>query len=1055
MGETPLMRAAMQGDLDEVRKRIGECGQRDGSGATALMFAACYGHTQCVRVLIEHEGRLQDSEGKTALMCAVANGHLPCLKLLLCETTLCTTKRTDWAINNLEVRLGAHATALMLAAALGFSDAVEALVPTEAGIQDEYGRTALMTAAESGDLRSVQALVEREGGMRDTFGETALMRASASGNKTCLLPLTDRELRMQDKQGWTALMAAARAGKLECAQLLTTETGLQTSKQWLEIPAGATALMVAARTGHLNIVKLLKDQEAGMIDSDGNMALWYAIQGDDTTIMEYLADEESIAAEKRSTSRAPERSTGSSTRHGSSRRTSSRDSKHIKSPPSSAINGQLSERLANAWERVNRSERKLKNSTDLTSTLTPEKMYLHQSVARSYSLQRPIETPPDVTARSLRTRSLIRSRSPPGTSIERGEAASLMTFTTPQITLDLDADLRKALEAQDSLVDTLQTTLRTKDREIDLMRERLNTLMAQNSTYHAKLASYEDELYKKQQSMVDTTTYQQVLTDSRNKDAIIEALRANLDAKEKQIQTMQNELRTSHSCIAELQSIVTTSTLNQSRSKRDVESQELQARVLELETMLNRIQTDDTKRCIRARGEQQTIRTPRGTASFSGRASPSLLAQPLHITIPEASGLSLQEQAPTSPAHLTALMRAAKHGNQALVRDNISELMQQDSRGWTALMYAAKAGHPGCVQLLLSEGSIENDDERTALDIAEIEHRRASPEHAPRYARCLALLRNRGSGVLQLPSASITATFKEIGAITVEEESDDEPEEKSSVSFLTVGYQPIDSLYTVLRIIGRDSYGDIFEGKDRMNRHFAIKRVFYGSIPPAMQKLFKSEANRLMRLNHEGLLQYKEIRADPDSKSVFFITDVYTETLRDIIQKRKADKQPFTDLEIWSCLAQLSETLRYIHGNKVIVRDLRPENIVFTGNGNSKLLNYGLGHVFDQVSKNYITCDTLQYQAPEVIEGEKKCTDRADLWSLGIIAYELCTLQRPFVSEGVSDLCQLIISKAHAPIAGRPTELCLLIDELLRKTPAKRPKAQNVYRQVEAALHSK
>ncbi|ESU44607.1 Serine/threonine protein kinase [Giardia duodenalis] len=158
-GVTALMRAAEKGDVKAVRaliplqkgkKMIGDAyinGLRISNG-TALMMAAAHGHTEVVKLLVEHESGMQDKYGKTALIYAAENGHTDCIKLL---------------------------------------------VEKEAGMRDNYGWTALMNAAENNNLEHVKLLLEKEGGMKNSGGYTALMIAIKSNNVDCVRLLAKKE----------------------------------------------------------------------------------------------------------------------------------------------------------------------------------------------------------------------------------------------------------------------------------------------------------------------------------------------------------------------------------------------------------------------------------------------------------------------------------------------------------------------------------------------------------------------------------------------------------------------------------------------------------------------------------------------------------------------------------------------------------------------------------------------------------------------------------------------------------------------------------------------
>ena len=289
-GVTALMQAAEKGDVEIVKALVPLQKKRRTKGCininkvglckgTALMIAAVYGHTEVVRLLVEHEGGMQGADGRTALKWAAQNREVDCARLLMNHEK----DVTGW-------------TMLMCAAALGDTDMISQHLD-EKGQKDKEGQTALTIAAQNGREEAVKLLMEHEGsvsgwtrliysaylgnvstvidnlyerGRKDITGMTALMWAALIGHKDCAKLLIDYEGGMQDADGWTALMYAARENRINCVKLLLEkEGGLRASDEW-------TALMIATRNGHAECVELLLEREAGMQNKNGETALMKA-----------------------------------------------------------------------------------------------------------------------------------------------------------------------------------------------------------------------------------------------------------------------------------------------------------------------------------------------------------------------------------------------------------------------------------------------------------------------------------------------------------------------------------------------------------------------------------------------------------------------------------------------------------------------------------------------------------------------------------------------------------------------------------------------------------
>ncbi|TNJ28252.1 Kinase, NEK [Giardia muris] len=338
-GETALMKAIRRGHANCVAHLEGEIGIRGKYGRTTLMLAAEYGHANCIPLLNRELGK-QSRNGETALMRVAIKGHTSCVQPLLSEARKQLMEERKFTLNGNTFTFPPGTTALMLAAHYNRPEVVELLLPYEQGLKDSEGHTAkwhanssswrgdftrvrqlledegteripppkeqppLMVSAVTGDIEGIKQhldhvgyrdsngttalmmaagyghsdcipFLEREIGMRNNYGTTALMWAAITGHANCI-PLLEKELGMQDKKGCTALMFAARNGKTDCVRPLLSEAGEQAKKKWTGPIPGTTALMIAAHENYPEIVELLLPYEQGLKDSEGHTAEWYA-----------------------------------------------------------------------------------------------------------------------------------------------------------------------------------------------------------------------------------------------------------------------------------------------------------------------------------------------------------------------------------------------------------------------------------------------------------------------------------------------------------------------------------------------------------------------------------------------------------------------------------------------------------------------------------------------------------------------------------------------------------------------------------------------------------
>ena len=133
-------------------------------------------------------------------------------------------------------------------------------------------------------------------------------------------------------------------------------------------------------------------------------------------------------------------------------------------------------------------------------------------------------------------------------------------------------------------------------------------------------------------------------------------------------------------------------------------------------------------------------------------------------------------------------------------------------------------------------------------------------------------------------------------------------------------------------------------------------------------------------------------------------------------------------------------TLEYIHGRKVLHRDIKVSNIFLTGNNTVKLGDFGISKVLDATYDQAQTVvGTPYYMSPEVCEN-KPYTQKSDVWSLGCVLYELCALDRPFIAENLLGLVYKIVSEKQRPIPEIYSDnMQKLIDLILTKDQERRP----------------
>jgi eukaryotic-like serine/threonine-protein kinase len=252
------------------------------------------------------------------------------------------------------------------------------------------------------------------------------------------------------------------------------------------------------------------------------------------------------------------------------------------------------------------------------------------------------------------------------------------------------------------------------------------------------------------------------------------------------------------------------------------------------------------------------------------------------------------------------------------------------------------------------------------------------------------------------------------------------------------------SHYRIISKLGAGGMGEVFLAQDvELERRVALK-ILPADLAGDDENIrrFIREAKAASALNHPNILTIYEVGR---AEGLRFIATEYIhgETLR---HRMRHERMPI-DLAIETAI-QLAAALNAAHTHGIIHRDIKPENIMVRDDGLVKILDFGLAKLHetepekprpDAVTEIQINTErgivmgTAQYLSPEQARG-KKIDGRSDIWSLGVILYEMLAAIRPFDGETTTDVLAAILKSEPAPIAGGvPEELDRIIRKALEK----------------------
>ncbi|KAI5181905.1 serum/glucocorticoid-regulated kinase 2 [Nematocida sp. AWRm80] len=291
-----------------------------------------------------------------------------------------------------------------------------------------------------------------------------------------------------------------------------------------------------------------------------------------------------------------------------------------------------------------------------------------------------------------------------------------------------------------------------------------------------------------------------------------------------------------------------------------------------------------------------------------------------------------------------------------------------------------------------------------------------------------------GTALIRIGSRRTKIKTEKIGnGMTIEENG---TEIKIEYSASKKKLTPEDFLF--LSLIGRGAFGRVILVKHKTTaRLYACKIIRKTKSQETLDKMI-NERNILTQV-HSPFLIHLLAAFQTEDKVYLILPYIEGGELFNLLEEKKT----FSEEEARFYLSELLLAVEYLHSNKIIYRDIKPENILLDRDGHIVLCDFGMS-IQNTMASSY--CGTPEYIAPEIIKNESY-NESVDYYTLGVLLFEMVTGQPPFTMQEGDDLDDLenkiLFTQPEFPSKLSPAIVSLLKD-LLQKTPSKRPNIQSI-----------
>lgn len=245
--------------------------------------------------------------------------------------------------------------------------------------------------------------------------------------------------------------------------------------------------------------------------------------------------------------------------------------------------------------------------------------------------------------------------------------------------------------------------------------------------------------------------------------------------------------------------------------------------------------------------------------------------------------------------------------------------------------------------------------------------------------------------------------------------------------------------YEIIEELGQGAMGTVYLGRDpKINREVAIKTLSYANVDEGkldeIKERFLREAEAAGRLSHPNIVTIYDVGEEHDM-AYMAMELIKGRVLSEYCQKNNL----LPPSRALGFVAAVADALDYAHSRGVVHRDIKPDNIILVGGSQVKVTDFGIARVVSAShTETGIILGTPNYMSPEQVEG-LHVDGRSDLFSLGVVLYELLAGERPFKGDNLANLMYNIAHAAYTPLKKASPDIPVCCHQIVKKLLAKNP----------------